>query len=90
MILKLDKPADLKNPCDDCLKEDYTEDCVPCDKRPLYDEALMNLAITLDPSKTYIIKDGKCREVTTTAKCGNDSALNLIEGLVNILPEVTP
>jgi hypothetical protein len=66
--LILDIPEDLIDPCPACLPYIEKDDtaCDHCDKKPLKDDYFSKLAklhIILDPSKVYIIKDGKCREV---------------------------
>jgi hypothetical protein len=68
MKLTLDRPIDLIDPCPACLPYMESDDtaCNHCDKKPLHDDYFNKLAklhITLDPSKTHIIHEGKVRIV---------------------------
>jgi hypothetical protein len=67
MRLTLDRTNTLIDPCPACLPYIESDDtaCNHCDKKPLHDDYFNKLAklhITLDPSKTYIIHEGKVRE----------------------------
>jgi hypothetical protein len=91
--MKLTLDNYFKDPCPACLPYIEADDiaCTHCHKKSAHDEYLQNLAklhITLDPKRTYIIHEGKVREVPKF-NIKKMSTITVVDVSIESLLEVT-